>query len=317
MNSKYNILVIGAGGDIGQSIGKILLENEICDVLVGADIELESAAKFIFNNFCLLPRCTSPEYVTSLEKLVRQFSIDVIIPASEQEIRFFTDNPVVEEHFSDKFIMANKMARLVGLDKLATVEFLKTNGFAFPKTALVKNISEPFYPFILKSRFGSGSKNIFIVDNHDDFNYLKNKYPDFLAQEYISSINQEYTCGLFRSADGIIRHMIMHRRMMEGGQTGYGEVVESTVIAELLEGIAKQFNLRGSINVQLRMSDQGPIVFEINPRISSTVLFRHLLGFHDLIWSIQDTFNSPLSQYIPPPIHSKFYKAYSEYVTTN
>lgn len=317
MSTKYNILVTGAGGDIGQSIGKILHQHEICDVLVGADIELESAGKFIFNNFCLLPNCNSPEYVSSLENLVQQYSIDVIIPASEQEIRFFTGHPEVEEYFTDKFIMANKNVRLVGLDKLATVEFLKTNGFAFPKTTVVKNVSEPVYPMILKSRFGAGSKSIFVVDNNEDFTYLKNKYPDFLAQEYISTIKQEYTCGLFRSANGIIRHMIMHRRMMEGGQTGFGEVVESEVIADLLEGIANQFNLRGSINVQLRMSDNGPIVFEINPRISSTVLFRHLLGFNDLVWSIQDTFNLPLSHYIPPPIHSKFYKGYSEYVTTN
>lgn len=317
MSTNYNILVTGAGGDIGQSIGKILRQHEICQNLVGADIELESAAKFIFSTFCLLPRCDSHEYFESLEKLVKQYSIDMIIPASEQEIRFFTEHPELEESFADILILANKDSRKVGLDKLATVDFLKSNGFAFPKTSLLKNVDIPEYPIIIKSRYGAGSKHIFIVDNDEDFVHLKKRYPDFLAQEYISSIKEEYTCGLFRSEKGVVRHIIMHRRMMEGGQTGYGKIVESAAIAQLLEGIATHFNLRGSINVQLRLSDQVPIVFEINPRISSTVLFRHLLGFHDIIWSIQDKLGITLSNYIPPPIHAKFYKGYSEYVTIN
>jgi carbamoyl-phosphate synthase large subunit len=317
MNTKFNILITGAGGDIGQSIGKILNQNPICNSLVGADIELESAAKFIFNKFYQLPKCDNSEYLDALKSLVNTFSIDVIIPASEQEIRFFSNNPNAEKLFGDKLILANLESRMIGLDKLETVEFLRKNGFGFPRTEILKELSKPEYPIILKSRFGSGSKSIFIVDNDEDLNFFKKKYPDFLAQEYISSINQEYTCGLFQSSDKEIRHIVMHRKMMDGGQTGFGEVVENSEIAELLEGIAVKLDLLGSINVQLRMTGARPVVFEINPRISSTVLFRHLLGFHDILWSIYEKFNLPITQYTPPPSHSKFYKGYTEYVTIN
>jgi carbamoyl-phosphate synthase large subunit len=40
--------------------------------------------------------------------------------------------------------------------------------------------------------------------------------------------------------------------------------------------------------VQLRLTDKGPRVFEINPRFSSTVLMRHRMGFSDVLWAIEE-----------------------------
>jgi carbamoyl-phosphate synthase large subunit len=42
------------------------------------------------------------------------------------------------------------------------------------------------------------------------------------------------------------------------------------------------------MNIQMRLTDKGPRVFEINPRFSSTVLMRHRLGFSDVLWAIDE-----------------------------
>jgi len=42
------------------------------------------------------------------------------------------------------------------------------------------------------------------------------------------------------------------------------------------------------MNVQLRLTDKGPRVFEINPRFSSTVLMRHRLGYCDVLWAMDE-----------------------------
>ncbi len=47
MNKNYNVLVTSCGGDIGQSIGKILKDLKLCNFLVW-DISSKNAAKFIF-----------------------------------------------------------------------------------------------------------------------------------------------------------------------------------------------------------------------------------------------------------------------------
>ena len=56
----------------------------------------------------------------------------------------------------------------------------------------------------------------------------------------------------------------------------------------MCETIAKGLNLRGSMNIQMRLTTQGPRVFEINPRFSSTVLMRHRIGFSDVLWALDE-----------------------------
>ena len=78
--------------------------------------------------------------------------------------------------------------------------------------------------------------------------------------------------------------------------------------------MAEKLDLNGSINVQLRLRDNVPLVFEINPRFSSTVLFRHLFGYKDVLWAIEDKLHIPLSSYHPPANGGKFYKGFQEYI---
>ena len=92
-------------------------------------------------------------------------------------------------------------------------------------------------------------------------------------------------------------------------------MVENESISSLLQTIALKLNLIGSINIQLKLSDRGPCVFEINPRFSSTVRFRHLMGFEDVIWSIQDKIGQELPYFSAPKVGSKFYKGFNEYIT--
>ena len=49
MNKRYNVLVTSCGGDIGQSIGKIL-KNLNC-LAFGWDISSNNASKFIYDHF--------------------------------------------------------------------------------------------------------------------------------------------------------------------------------------------------------------------------------------------------------------------------
>ena len=77
-------------------------------------------------------------------------------------------------------------------------------------------------------------------------------------------------------------------RRLAGGLTGWARVVDDPGVHELCVRTAKILDLRGSMNVQLRITEQGPRIFEINPRFSSTVLMRHEIGFQDVLWTIEE-----------------------------
>ena len=55
-----------------------------------------------------------------------------------------------------------------------------------------------------------------------------------------------------------------------------------------LKILANKLDLRGSINVQFKAIKNKIKIFEINPRLSSTVLMRDITGFKDCYWWIND-----------------------------
>lgn len=316
MNNKaLNILVTGCGGDIGQSLGKILLQSEYTKNLYGIDISDKNAAQFIYPNFSVGLRFKNSDYIKELEKFVKDYAIDIIIPIAEPELRYFSEQNLLDKIGNAKMITASSLALEVGFDKYITAQFLEIEGFPFPETYLAKDLKTiSSFPVVLKSRTGSGSKDIYKVNSLDEFSfYTRNNIEDYVVQEFITDKNGEFTCGLYRSGAGEIRSQIF-KRELTGGYSGYGEVIENKNITALLEKLAVKLDLIGSINVQLRMTGDTPKIFEINPRFSSTVLFRHLFGFEDLIWSIEDRLGYKLSDNRKNVTGKKFYKGFEEYI---
>jgi carbamoyl-phosphate synthase large subunit len=313
MKSTFNIIITGCGGDIGQSIAKILKSNKMFDKVIGCDMSLDNASKFIFDKVLTLPACKAENYAASLQEIILSENIDIVLPIAEPELRMLAQKKSYSYFLDKTLICANIEALEIGFDKYATIEFLKANHLPFPETNIISNVIEPQLPCILKSRNGSGSKSVFIIETMVDFIFYKKKYPDFIIQELLKNGEEEYTCGVFRSIKGEIR-TIIYKRKLTGGFSGYGIVVEDEKINSLLIKVAEGLNLRGSINIQLRMDEKGPCIFEINPRFSSTVRFRHMMGFEDVIWSIQDALKMELSKYVKPNIGTEFYKGFVEYI---
>lgn len=313
MTKKLNILVTGCGGDIGLSMGKILQDMHYVESLFGCDISDRNAAKFVFDNFFLGLPVGDENYLQNLENDVKERNINFIIPVSEHELRLFAKEKV-NSFIADRLIMASQKALEIGFDKLKTAEFLKERGLPFPETQMMEHAEKlTSFPVIAKSRTGSGSSKIEIVQDEAVLLLMKKTNPEFIVQEYLEGTKGEFTCGLFRSKKGEIRNIIF-KRELHGSYSGYGEVVKDKEIEELLHNLAEELDLVGSINVQLRITPKGPTVFEINPRFSSTVRFRDLMGFKDVEWSIQDKLDLPLSEYSEVPQGKKFYKGFVEYV---
>lgn len=284
------ILITGAAGDIGRGMSKILNDSPIINKVYGMDINEKFPSHIFYEKFFKAPRVTDAEYIQFIESLISRLNIDVIIPSSEIEIRYFNKNRISE--ISDvPIIMASFNIMDIGFDKLATARFLEKNKLPFPQTVISTEQNNIKLPCIMKSRFGAGSKGVSIVEEENILEYKRKASGEFIFQEYIPDEMQEYTCGVFKSRRGQVE-IIIFRRELRGGRTGYGEVVNNESIISIINELVKNIDFIGSINIQLRLKDGVPYIFEINPRFSSTLVFRHMLGFKDLEWSIKESFNN-------------------------
>lgn len=306
------VLVTGCGGDIGLGVGRLLKASGLAGRVIGCDIHDDHPGRILFDGAEVVERADSAGYEGRMADVIRAHGVELVVPTSEPELRALCASDRLDEMAGVPMLTASRLAMEVGFDKLATAEFLKGRGLPYPWTSVVGEGPPQGQPCIIKKRRGSGSRDVAVVEE-GLVSYFTAKRPDDIWQERLLPDDREYTCGLYRSNGGETRSIVMRRRLV-GGFTGFGEVVRDGEIESLLESVADGLELRGSINVQLRLTDRGPVVFEINPRFSSTVVFRHMLGFHDLAWSLMEKAGRPIGPYTPPPAGARFFRGSAEYI---
>ena len=280
------ILITGVGGDIAQATAKIIREARPGYSLIGTDMHGQHCGALFVDRFHTLPAAADPAYIASLDEIVFRNSVDIVIPMTEPELSVVCSS-TREWSRPVKWVSAGPRAVAVGVDKLATAMTLRGLGIDAPWTVPVKEGEPESIPCIVKQRFGSGSRSVFVLRQADDIPYFRRNMPEGIFQELLEPANKEVTCAVFRSSTGET-YTLQLLRTLTGGLTGWAEVMDDPRIAELCTTIANKLEVFGCINIQLRITASGPRIFEINPRISSTALMRHMLGFQDVVWSIDE-----------------------------
>ena len=307
------VLVTGCRFEIAQSVCRILKQSGTVGVVVGSDFHAEHPGAFVCDHVELTEAVDDPRYFDSIRRIVDAHHIDLIVPMSEAEIFRFADGGFADDFGGVPVLMADRRSLAVGRDKLSIIEFLARHRLAHPWTLLAGLHDPPQIPCIMKPRRGNESDGVLLVDDADFIPILRRTRPADIWQELLLPADAEYTCALFRSTSNAFRSLIM-RRQLRGGSSVAGEVVHAPVIERYLQTIAVALDLKGAVNVQLRVTGDGPVAFELNSRFSSTVMCRHLMGFQDVIWAMTDARGLPLPPYEPVGHGTRFYRGSVEYI---
>lgn len=320
--NKLNILVTGAGGGgIGEQIVKALINGDNDYFIVCTDTRELSIASVIGDAFYMLPKASSPEYINELLLICRKFEIKAVFPGSEPELIELVRN---KERLLEMGVkLPVNSADLISLcsDKIEFNDYLTNNGFVTCKTYLIDNGFEfadlTDYPYVIKPVKGSGSANVFIVQNLMELKsiitYLGSEHK-FILQEYIGNLEEEYTVGILSTEDlGYVQHIILQRDLSLGLSikqkvqnktnrsdlgdylgisTGIsqGKFVENHLINDAVMRVVELLQPTSSINMQCRVHNGEVYIFEINPRFSGTTNLRALVGFNEIEFIINRMF---------------------------
>ena len=281
------VLITGIGGEIAQSVATIIKESRPDIRLVGTDMDIKPHGGSLFVNKVLqVPNASSEVYLEHMREIIKTYSIDVVIPMTEVELSVFT--PLIDELGKNCCITSGQSVLAIGLDKLKTMYALESLGIQ-NSWSVKADTDTPFeFPCIFKGQRGSGSKNVFVVETHEEATFLSRKFPNSIFQELLEPTDKEVTCTVYRSRDGQIAVLQLLRKLTDG-LTSWAKVIDDHATFVMCKTIAKGLDLNGCMNIQLILTENGPRVFEINPRFSSTVLMRHRLGFCDLLWALDET----------------------------
>lgn len=301
-----NLLITGYGGDIGFNIAKIAKKIKFVNKVVVGDLNAKVPLTPFIDKFYQLPRVNSADYIKEIEEILAKEKICAIVPTSEPELRHINQS---RQNFMHLPIMAaNTKSLEIGFDKLNTNKLLENLNLPTLKTFPQNVIPEIGFPIIFKSRFGAGSKHQFLVKDKNEAKIYSKLFKDYIWQEYIDGIDNEFTCSVFKASGTKTRCIIFNRRLNQGVST-FVKIIENQVIESLCAKISKCLELDGSINIQLKVKDQIPYVFEINPRFSSSIYFRNIAGFCDFKWCLQNFLGKKISSYKPKlPVNQTLFR---------
>lgn len=292
-----SILVSGASGIVGYGILDSLRYNKELK-LIGTTIYDRSVAPAFCDIFEKVPKTSEQNYLQVLTDIIKKHNVNMIIPGIEDDMIFW-NNHREELNKTGTFPLLNK-SELIMLctDKWKFYEKLKETSVA--KYAIPTYVSKDFntlpVPFLIKPIKGFGSKGIVKIDDIESFDKYKNEIGSvYIVQPIVGNEEEEYSISAFFNKNSdMLDCLALKRKLSSEGFTQTAETVFGGEWEKAILELADVFKPVGPTNFQFRLTEEGPKLLEINPRISSATSIRVAFGYNESVMSVEYFLNNKI-----------------------
>lgn len=271
--SSINILITAASRRVPlvlafrNALGALGIPGRV----VVTDVNPLSPAVHVADKAYRVPLASDPDYLPELLKICRTEGIRLAIPTIDDELELFGAS---RQTFRDLGVLAacssSETAALCN-DKYATWRTLSTAGVPAARTYLPGELpANPKFPLFIKPRVGRGAVGAHMIRNQRDLDFFCDYVDTPVIQEYLDS--PEYTIDVLCDSRARALSIVPRERVViRAGVIDRGRTVKSSALIELAEQVCAAISFFGPINIQCRLRDGWPYVFEINPRFSGGI----------------------------------------------
>ena len=293
--TKLNILVTSSANKtslIEEVIHAAKKINKDSTVFSG-DSSSNVITKFITKKFWKMPLLNNK----NLNKIImgcNKRKINIIIPSSDQDLIFFSLNNDRFIKNKIKIIISSNKAINICSDKLKFYNFGDKNKLNFIYTSNVIDFNSKKY--VVKERFGSGSKNINLNLNKKEALIISKRLDHPIFQPYLKG--KEISVDTWISKNNEIKGLIMRERLLVlNGESQVTKIFKNKIIEKKFTNIIKKLKLKGPINMQAIINKKGLHILECNPRFGGASNFSIKLGLDVFYWSFLEFLNLNLKDY--------------------
>ncbi|MFU8805191.1 MAG: ATP-grasp domain-containing protein [Bradymonadaceae bacterium] len=281
-----NVLITGAGALLGQGIIRTLRASSLEVTIAAVDPNPLSAGLYWADRSYIVPMADDPTYLAAIEDILERERPDVVLIGTDVELPFFAAHRHrLESIFHTHFLVSDPHVVRIAEDKWLTNRFLKDAGFNPPQSCLAgdeaKLVNAVGFPLIVKPRVGSRSMGVRVVHGWDELAKAVEEEPDCIIQECVATDADEYTAGAL-VFEGRCQASIVMRRILKDGNTYQAFVEDYPELNAYVRRVAEELRPHGPVNIQFRLDEGKPRVFEINARFSGTTPLRALAGFNEV-----------------------------------
>jgi carbamoyl-phosphate synthase large subunit len=230
---------------------------------IAADPNPLAPAQYAAHHRRAVPRFDEPGYVPALQALCAEFAVGAVVPLTDLDLEIL--GHARQAGRLPAFVPDGDVARAT-FDKYETHRLLERLGLPSPPTALP---GEPVgsYPVMIKPRWGSGARSIFLAQNEREAEFLA-AYIREPAMLQRAMRGPEFSMDCLSDLDGRCLNVIP-RTMIEsrGGESIKGTVIADEELMDLGRRVVEALGCRGPCTVQaFRDEEIGLGITDVNTR---------------------------------------------------
>lgn len=270
---SFNVLITAASRRVALVHGfhRALLSSGRSGRVIAADVNALSPAVHMSDRAYEVPLSSDASYLDAIERICEAERIRLIVPTIDDELPIFGR---ARERFGAQGIVvavSPTVTAEICNDKYATCMHLQRHGVAAANSFLPATLPpDPPLPLFVKPRCGRGSIAAFPVQTRRELEFFVEYVPDPVVQTFLAG--PEFTIDMLCDFRGRPLSVVPRERVViRAGVMDRGRTVRDDSLIELGLACARALEFHGAVNVQCRMVDGRPVVFEINPRFSGGI----------------------------------------------
>jgi carbamoyl-phosphate synthase large subunit len=260
-----HVVVTGAGGPAGVCAIRALVRSG--HLVTAADADPHAVGLRLAHRRAVVPRCDAAGFVEAICALGEPGGDTVLLSTVAEELVVLGGHRGALEAAGLRSWMPAPESVASCVDKWRFHERLAAGGVPTPVTALGTGAGVPG-PWIVKPRFGRGSRDVFAADDPADLAVLLRRAPQPIVQQRIEGA--EFTVDVLVDDDGEPACVAPRWRLeTKAGIATRSLTFHDSALDALVARAMHALGLVGPVNLQgFRRPDGSFVVIEVNPRLS-------------------------------------------------
>jgi len=299
--NNFTILLTCSGGGLSAELRRRILQNKRYDIkIIAVDSTDSLSAKIFCDYFFIVPLGKNKGYFEAINKLVKKYKVNLVIPCSDEEALSLAKKRHNLE--TDDCVLAcadYKVLKIIS-NKVKTYDVLKSNDINVPQYNEAKNIEdlrnlinkyiETQKSVVVKPAVGRGGRDVSIISkNHDNGSISLNDFMDNNIEKYkllFPIIVMErlydpiYDIDMLTYKGKLLKSVV--RRRINSKNPNDGHIIENkTALIALAEQLSNIFKLNWLYDCDIMMNNnKEPVVLEVNPRPSGSIAISVAAGIN-------------------------------------
>ncbi len=270
---SLNVLITAASRRVQlvQAFQRALERSGIRGRVIVTDVNPLSPAVRIADRWHFVPPADNPAYLPAIVNIVDVEQIGLIVPTIDDELVLFGEARRIFSELGVRVAVSSPATTSICNDKYETCRHLRRCGVTAANSWLPGELLSPeAYPLFIKPRFGRGGVGAYPVRDAREYAFFRDYVDTAVVQEYLTG--PEFTIDICSDFDGRVLAIVPRERVViRAGVIDRGRTVRDSRLLALGMAVAHALPFVGAANVQCRLVDGVPVVFEINPRFSGGI----------------------------------------------